>query len=814
MRLLRSEGFIAVVFFLVVANVFYAPYVWGHLTLLSSAREAASIYPSGAGMGPGYAGSFKGFDAGAPAWQTEPGFKVIHDQLLGEHVAPLWNPYEAFGAPLAGAMQEQPFYPLAALVSLHPTPHTYNLFVIGRLLFCGIFAFFFLRFFAAWPAAYAAGMCAMFMGYLLLFYNMPEVSVESAISFLFFSIELHLRKRAWYSTVALALAVWLTIVGGMPESTMLVLTFACLYALARICTRWRAQALRSLVDFCVPVAAGVLCSGIVLLPSLEFIRHSYNTHELRYTGVPQGLAHATFGSDAFPPYLMPLIFGPPTQNIMTNFAGYAPLIGFFGVIPLFLAFVAVVCACVELRKRRDTNGVVVFFAIATACLIAKRYGLPAINWIGILPLFNMIQFTKYEEVLTGFSMAVLAGLGLDRLMRPDRPPRAIVIAGSLALAFTAVTLLSTLPLGAWGTSHSEYYFGNLAGGLFLALATFGVWLALARTSAPSTIRNIGLFVLCALFVEVTCQYFVPVYYAITPPATDGHNPYADAPYVRFLQRSTPELSRVYGIEDMLFPNWAGAYGLFDVRGLDGVYYDRYLPFVRAFFPAKRPPSGDLYTRFNGDIGFDPASKAEQRFFSLSSVKFIIAGNRVAQPLGGAYRLAYKGDAHVYEFAHPFPRAVVFHAVRLAPNDEAALRALTASDFDITRTAVVETDGLGESGASAIKLLPASAPSSYDGATIVAYRSQDVTVRTNGGRAGLLVLNDSNYPGWNAYVDGRKAAVLKTNYLFRGVLIPAGAHEVEFRYEPLSFRIGGWLGILGLGTIALYAFTLLRRPPES
>jgi uncharacterized membrane protein YfhO len=51
------------------------------------------------------------------------------------------------------------------------------------------------------------------------------------------------------------------------------------------------------------------------------------------------------------------------------------------------------------------------------------------------------------------------------------------------------------------------------------------------------------------------------------------------------------------------------------------------------------------------------------------------------------------------------------------------------------------------------------------------------------------------------VNGEETAVLRANYLFRAVKVPAGESEVEFRYRPASFQAGaaislsGWLFVL-------------------
>ena len=59
---------------------------------------------------------------------------------------------------------------------------------------------------------------------------------------------------------------------------------------------------------------------------------------------------------------------------------------------------------------------------------------------------------------------------------------------------------------------------------------------------------------------------------------------------------------------------------------------------------------------------------------------------------------------------------------------------------------------------------------------------------------MVVLNDVHFPGWKAKVDGRDAPVERVDYVLRGVRVGAGMHTVEFRYEPLSWRIG-WITTL-------------------
>jgi Bacterial membrane protein YfhO len=61
---------------------------------------------------------------------------------------------------------------------------------------------------------------------------------------------------------------------------------------------------------------------------------------------------------------------------------------------------------------------------------------------------------------------------------------------------------------------------------------------------------------------------------------------------------------------------------------------------------------------------------------------------------------------------------------------------------------------------------------------------------------FAVLSEVYYPrGWNAFIDGQKADYVKTNYVLRGMYVPAGDHQIEFRFEPKSYTIGRTITII-------------------
>ncbi len=84
------------------------------------------------------------------------------------------------------------------------------------------------------------------------------------------------------------------------------------------------------------------------------------------------------------------------------------------------------------------------------------------------------------------------------------------------------------------------------------------------------------------------------------------------------------------------------------------------------------------------------------------------------------------------------------------------------------------------------------------------------LRLNRPSAGHLVLARAFDPGWKATVDGREAPVLRANYAFQAVEIPAGPCEVELRYLPDSLVRGLWIGAASLLAAAACVLSARRR----
>ena len=175
-----------------------------------------------------------------------------------------------------------------------------------------------------------------------------------------------------------------------------------------------------------------------------------------------------------------------------------------------------------------------------------------------------------------------------------------------------------------------------------------------------------------------------------------------------------------------------------------------------------------------------------------------------------YQPAFRdGDTLVWENRAAFPRAFVVPEAVEVPDGPSAMERLMHGPFDPARQVLVEPGGRGEL-ASAERPAPPAPPSAPAPRTdLVPARverdtSSSLTVQATTADGGYLVVSDAYYPGWRAAVDGREVDVLRANYLFRAVPLPAGEHEVVFWFDPPPLRRGAVISAVGLGAATILA----------
>lgn len=195
-----------------------------------------------------------------------------------------------------------------------------------------------------------------------------------------------------------------------------------------------------------------------------------------------------------------------------------------------------------------------------------------------------------------------------------------------------------------------------------------------------------------------------------------------------------------------------------------------------------------------------SSITNQLVWNMLGVKYIIT-DRAAQ---SQPTFSSQTGAFVYKNTTALPRAWFVDSVRVEANGRTILESMRDQTFDPSNTAFVE------------KAVPGTfTADSSATASVTARSNQLLALKTTSTQSGFLVVGEVYYPEWHAYIDGKEVETHKTNYLLRGVVVPAGAHVVEFRFASPAFETGRTISIaanglaLLIGALGLF-FTLKGR----
>ncbi len=772
-------------------------------------------------------------------------WKSLIVESLRQGELPLWNPYILAGVPFLAAGQHSAMYPLSALFYVLPLWAAYGWYAALHLWLAGWLTYILGRTLRlSRPAALLAGIAFMFGGLMVTHQVFPMI-VGAAVwlALLLTAIERIARRAeagAPYGLASLpdlalgAFALGMAMLAGHPEMYYYVGLTAAAFGLWRGLGIARSQGARRALGAWALLAAialvGIGLGAAQWMPLLELVQSNWREGGAAFEEV-LGWAWPKRGLLAL---LMPDFFGNPSHHsyldlftgqvtpVTVNALGnaidsvywgiknYVEGSGYIGVLPLVLA-------AIGLLRRRKPAG---FFALLALFSLACVFGTPLYYLVYRLPGFSQVH-TPFRWIYPySLSAALLAGIGLDamweqrqaaqrRLARwldwlADRAvPWATLLAGAgvlgglgasllfkeraTALAERVMERLARAPEAfADGRMFYSYQARNLLI-LGLALAAGGALLALRRRFRRRALWGAGLaLVLLAELFAVGYGFYPRVDPALVAYRT---------PALEFLQ-ADPDLFRIttYGDDKTLQPNTAMLYGLADIRGYDSIIPRQYVEYMRLVHPQGMLP----YNQIAPVPGGSPEA-LDSPLLDLLNVKYVVTTQTIERP---GYTLAYEGEVRIYENADALPRAFLVPRARVVADDAERQAALLALD---PRYEVILEEPLEEP-------LPEAPPDPFPlEVEAIHYTINEVTITVDTPAPAMLVLADSYFPGWVAYIrppdvaDPEQAERALTLYRadgnFRAVQVPAGRHVVRFKYSPDAVKFGLYLSFVA-GVIAV------------
>ena len=686
---------------------------------------------------------FKNFLITDPVRQQYP-WKELAVSLEKKLQLPLWNPYVLSGSPLLANFQSAAFYPLNILFFILPFNLSWtDIIFLGPLLgglflylyldnlrlskwasILGAFTFALSGFFVAWMEWGTITQVALWLPLVLL-------STDKLI----------LNKKSFKWGLVYILSLLCAFFAGHLQTFFYLGIVSLIYFISRWLTSEKSG--KVMTVYLMLNTLFLILISVQLIPALQFI--GLSARNIDVGGInAQGW---------FIPYqhliqfVAPDYFGNPATLNYWGTWNYGELVGYVGLVPLILGLYA-------MYFRRDKK--TLFFG----CLLFLSLFFSLPTFLAKLPFTFRIPFLSEAQptrllFIVDFALSVLAALGFDYFLKTKK--KIHIIYPLILLGIIFLTLIFFIP-----KEHILVIKSNLIFPALLLVVSSILFVSLIIFQNKKKMTVLILILLLALTAFDLLRF------------AWKYNPFTSRTYLfpqtktlSFLAENLGNYRYMTTDSQILPPNFSSVYRLQSVDGYDPLYLQRYGELIIATERNKSdvtPPFG-----FNRII---TPHNYQSKIVNLLGVKYILSLSNLNSP--NLRKVFQEGQTLVYENLNVIPRVFFVTKIKNAKSQQEAINLLFAESFDPSTMAVTEDADnrlmtLGEVAAGQ--------------ANITGYSENKVVIETGNDDAGFLVLTDSFYPTWKATIDGKETQIYRTDYSFRGIIVPAGNHKIEF-YDTL------------------------------
>ena len=479
---------------------------------------------------------------------------------------------------------------------------------------------------------------------------------------------------------------------------------------------------------------------------------------------------------------------------------------YFGALAVLLALLMVP----EWRRRPQVVVLAGVFVLALAYVLGEH---TPVHWLAfhLLPGADVQRAIGMGAFVFAFAGCALAGLGLQRVLDADVDER-VMLRGRLAwvggvLAGLAL-LVALFPKGATDAWINLLYgdiapqkravlagsYDWIARGAWCVVLAVGAGVALLLLRLGGQLSATALVVgLCAVTLFDTWRVDrVYLHYRDPGLYTDirRENPRV----VEFLQKDE-SLFRVLPLPSFRVLEEPGYHlqGVWSITGFHDLTVGRYDRMLKEFEP--------LVQQF---LRTGVPSAGFQALLNLLNGKYLA----VPKPLEldmAAYPLRFEGGRfRLYENPQVLPWFYLVPRAEVLESGEAVLKRLLSGRVDPQGVALLEKasgvrlDGAGDRAGDRVERL--------------VYDPKDglIRVRTQSAGARVLVVSENYQSNWSVWVDGEEAEMLRVNYVWKGVALAAGEHEVELRYFSPVLAWARGAGLVGLVVVVVVVVGAWRQ----
>jgi hypothetical protein len=692
------------------------------------------------------------------------------------------------------------FYPPNWLFFLMPAPAALNWAILLQFSIGGVGMYLYTRGLGLSRApSVTSAVAYMFSGVMVSrIVHLSILSGAALVPLVFLGVErtIVLQSRRWFVVAALFIA--LQVFAGHPQIPAYAAVAAAIYAPVRALTihGLRAAVIAPL-KVCLMYLLGFGISAIQLVPWAELAAHSPRAARVTESFV--------FGGQLGLSELLLAIFPFLRGSVQTGvFASSLPSASaassiwehsfYVGIIPLLLAALAVIG--IRCEGGMNLKSLTMIWCLITAvALCSASRSIALWRWVIMAtPVIGRLHVFFRVLVLADVGLAVLAGIGLQRILAASRQPWmrrrllaiamcAVLIPFAAALVIHAPALRDKIAQQWPGDTADLFYPGfrlpNVWAPLLLCVAAASVFLWWANRGATR-----ATLLLAAILAAFDLGLFA---YSVHP--SGGREKFLEPPVVSFLKRDAG-LFRIMPFcghqnlgqyWDALQGSASMPYGISSANGFNSLQTREYTDYL--FSPSSMDVS---YGLFSDEHALEP----ESPLLSSLNVKYVLIPQHEHVTPGSSFRQVYRDAAvTVYENLNAYPRAWFPKTVEVRESPADILWRVRADGFDGRKVALIQARNGPALG------IDATQPDAPGSISYGDRRPDHLSLTTSAPGSRVLVLSEMFFPGWHAFIDGKETPIYRANYLFRAVQVPGGTHEVSFTYRPGSALWGMTISLL-------------------
>jgi hypothetical protein len=740
-----QDGAAIIFYCFIIFIFFYKTFIYGLLPVPSDTLVGLynpyrdtyiSQYPRGV--------PFKNFLITDPIRQQIPWRKLVIDGWKSGKI-PTWDASSFSGTTLIGNIQAGVFYPLNIFFFLFPFQIGWTILIISQPLLSGLFLYFFLRNKKLDPIpALIGGLCFAFGGYATAWMTWGTiVSTFLWTPLALLSVDnIHTSSKKNFWRFVLLFALISSFFAGHIQ------LFVYGFCMVVWYTWWqyrKSGQQRFYAWHMITFTLFLLITSIQWIPLIHF---------LGQTG--RGATGASWMNEGFfiplrqlIQFIAPDYFGNPATLNYWGIWNYGEMVGYIGLAGLILGLFGIGSATM-----------IWVIPIIVSLVFSVQSPIAQLPYSMHIPILSLFQPTRLMAVID-FSLSILAAYGAAALIEQTKKIKwmlfFLIFAGLLLWVSVFMPKIFLLPVEQVAVIKRNVYLPTV-----LAVGIGTILLCILFFHKKKNVVTIALlFLLCINVFDL-----VRFSWKFTP-FTNKEYFFPETKTLTFLKNQIKPF-RIMALDDRILPpDVFSYYKIESVSGYDPIHnlrYDEYIAAMERNTPNIDPP-------FGFDRMMSPKNISSP-LFNLLGVKYIVSLSSVTD--SRFRKVSEEGESKIYQNATVLPRVYLVESVDFKQTKQEVINELYDKSFQPSEIAVVEE-----------KVPVTNIPLNLqEAATIQSYQDDQIIIKTQTSSARFLFINTILLPGWHVFIDHQETKLYRANYLFMGVIVPAGTHTVEVKYSYL------------------------------